>query len=82
MTVVLRQPRSAYAWGGEALLIDGEPVGELSSAGWSPRAGACVGLGYLRGAAARRAHRGTPLEVDLWGTGAPAAAWDNWPPKA
>ena len=30
-------------WGGEALLIDGEPVGEITSAGWSDAAGRCVG---------------------------------------
>ncbi len=80
VTVVFDSPE-AYAWGGEALLLDGRPAGELSSAGWSPRAGACVGLGYLRGAAAQRAHCGTPLGVDLWGASTPAAAWDNWPPK-
>ena len=49
------------------LLLDGAPVGELASVGWSPKAGACVGLGYLRGDAAQRAHAGTPIEVDLWG---------------
>ncbi|HEY9239199.1 MAG TPA: FAD-dependent oxidoreductase, partial [Burkholderiaceae bacterium] len=35
-----------YAWGGEALLIDGAPVGELASVGWSVKAGACVALAY------------------------------------
>jgi glycine cleavage system aminomethyltransferase T len=45
---VLDDPQ-AYAWGGEALTLGGQPVGELSSAGWSPQAGACVALGYLRG---------------------------------
>ena len=72
----------AYGWGGEALLLEGRPVGELASVGWSPKAGACVGLAYLRGDAARRPHAGTPLEVDLWGERIPAAAWDAWPPKA
>ena len=50
---VLDDP-GAYVWGGEAIQIDGEPVGELSSAGWSLAAGACVGLGYVRGAAAQQ----------------------------
>jgi 4-methylaminobutanoate oxidase (formaldehyde-forming) len=72
----------AYGWGGEALLLDGRPIGELASVGWSPRAGACVGLAYLRGDAARRLHAGTPLEVDLWGERIHATAWDTWPPKA
>jgi len=80
VTVVLETPE-AYAWGGETLLIDRRPVGELGSVGWSPRAGACVGLAYLRGDAAARPHAGTPLEVDLWGERIPAAAWDRWPPK-
>jgi len=71
-----------YAWGGEALLIDGQPAGELSSVGWSPKANACVGLGYLRGDAAQRAHHGTPIQVDLWGEAIGATAWDAWPPKA
>jgi 4-methylaminobutanoate oxidase (formaldehyde-forming) len=72
----------AYAWGGDAVSIDGEAVGELSSAGWSPKAGACVELGYVRGEAARRAHRGTPVVIDLYGRTASATAWDQWPPKA
>ena len=72
----------AYAWGGEAIVIDGQTVGELSSAGWSPKAGSCVGLGYVRGDAAQRAHAGTPLQIDLWGEPVAATVWDVWPPKA
>jgi len=72
----------AYAWGGEAIVIDGQTVGELSSVGWSPKAGSCVGLGYVRGDAAQRAHAGTPLQIDLWGEPVAATAWDVWPPKA
>ena len=81
VTVVL-ESAAAYAWGGEALLIDGQPVGELSSVGWSPKAGACVGLAYVRGQAAAQTHRGTPVEIDLWGVATRATAWDVWPPKA
>jgi 4-methylaminobutanoate oxidase (formaldehyde-forming) len=79
VTVVLGSAQH-YAWGGEPLLLDGEPVGELSSVGWSPKAGACVGLGYLRGEAATRRHDGTPLQVDLWGEPVAAKAWDVWRP--
>ena len=79
VTVVLDDPQ-AYAWGGEALTLGGQPVGELSSAGWSPQAGACVALGYLRGEAARQPHAGTPVAVDLWGRPVAARAWDTWPP--
>ncbi|KQW36964.1 FAD-dependent oxidoreductase [Rhizobacter sp. Root404] len=71
-----------YAWGGEPLLIDGLPVGELSSVGWSPKANACVALGYVRGEAARRPHAGTRAQVDLWGEAIGATAWDTWPPRA
>ncbi|MEO8057515.1 MAG: FAD-dependent oxidoreductase [Burkholderiales bacterium] len=81
VTVVL-DSKHAYAWGGEALLIDGNPVGELSSVGWSPKANACVALAYLRGDAAWRAFAGAPVAIDLWGEPVPATAWDAWPPKA
>jgi 4-methylaminobutanoate oxidase (formaldehyde-forming) len=67
----------AWAWGGEALLVDGAPAGELTSAGWSPRLGACVALGYLRGAAAAARHDGTRVEVDVWGERVGATAWDE-----
>jgi hypothetical protein len=51
-------------------------VGELASAGWSPKVGACVALGYLRGEAAHRPHAGTPLVIDLFGESVGAMAWD------
>ena len=80
LNFVLDDP-AAYAWGGEAILVNGESVGELSSAGWSGAAGACVGLGYVRGAAAQAVHRGTPVVIDLWGEPMAATAWDApvWP---
>jgi 4-methylaminobutanoate oxidase (formaldehyde-forming) len=81
LSFVLADP-AVYAWGGEAIVIDGQTVGELSSVGWSPRAGSCVGLGYVRGDAAQRVHSGTPVQIDLWGEPAAATAWDVWPPKA
>src|SRR5690606_25369409 len=58
VTVVLQDP-AVYAWGGETLLLDGQPAGELSSVGYSPLARSCVALGYVRGEAALRAHVGT-----------------------
>jgi glycine cleavage system aminomethyltransferase T/glycine/D-amino acid oxidase-like deaminating enzyme len=78
LTFVLDDP-AAYAWGGEAIVVDGQTVGELSSVGWSPKAGTCVGLGYVRGEAAHRAHAGTPVLIDLWGEPKAARAWDRWP---
>jgi 4-methylaminobutanoate oxidase (formaldehyde-forming) len=71
---------AAYAWGGEAIVIDGQSVGELSSVGWSLKAGACVGLGYVRGAAALQTHSGTATQIDLWGEPVSARAWDFGPP--
>jgi 4-methylaminobutanoate oxidase (formaldehyde-forming) len=79
--VVFDDP-ARYAWGGETLSLDGQPVGELSSVGWSLKAGACVGLGYVRGAAAQQRHQGTPVQVDLWGEVLAATAWDRWPPPS
>ena len=78
LSFVLDDP-AAYAWGGEAIQIDGVAVGELSSVGWSLVAGACAGLGYVRGAAAQRPHRGTPVIIDLWGESMAASAWDEAP---
>ena len=72
---VLQDP-AVYAWGGEAIAIGGAAVGELSSVGWSPKAGACVGLGYVRGAAAQAVHAGTLADIDLWGVPVAALAWD------
>jgi heterotetrameric sarcosine oxidase gamma subunit len=80
VTVVLASGQP-YAWGGEALLIDGATVGELASVGWSPKANACIALAYVRGAAAQQVHAGTQVEVDLWGELVEATAWDVWPPK-
>nr|MBP6777938.1 FAD-dependent oxidoreductase [Piscinibacter sp.] len=81
VTVVLDDP-AHYVWGGEALAIGSQPIGEISSAGWGFAAGRCVGLGYLRDAAAQVEHRGTPLTVDLWGAAVAATAWDHWPPRS
>jgi 4-methylaminobutanoate oxidase (formaldehyde-forming) len=35
-------------WGGELVLRDGVPVGQLTSAAWGEAVGRAVGLGYLR----------------------------------
>jgi glycine cleavage system aminomethyltransferase T len=80
LVTLLIEP-GAYVWGGETLLVDGEPAGEITSAGFSPLAGSCVALGYLRGAHANRPHAGTPLHADLWGQRVAAQAWDRWPSR-
>ena len=79
VSVVFDDPQ-AYAWGGETMLDAGQPVGELTSAGWSPAAGACVALAYARGAWAQRPHAGTPVQIDLWGERTGATLWDAWRP--
>ncbi len=35
-------------WGGELVLRDGVPAGQVTSAAWGATVGACVGLAYLR----------------------------------
>ena len=40
--------RDAFPWGGEPILMDGRPVGELTSAGYSRRYGRAVAMGYAR----------------------------------
>ncbi len=78
LVTVLLHDAADYAWGGETLHIGGVPAGEISSAGWSLKAGACIGLAYLRGESAARPHAGTPVQVDLWGRPVAAQVWDRW----
>ncbi|MDB5874907.1 MAG: FAD-dependent oxidoreductase [Ramlibacter sp.] len=79
VSIVLGSPAD-YTWGGETLLLDGEPAGEISSAGFSPLAGACVGLGYVRGAGANHPHDGTAAQIELWGERMDVRLYDRWPP--
>ena len=77
LSFVLDDP-AQWVWGGEAIVIKGHTVGELSSAGWGLKAGACMALGYVRGEAAQRVHQGTAVQIDLWGHAVGATAFDNW----
>jgi 4-methylaminobutanoate oxidase (formaldehyde-forming) len=77
VTLVL-DSADAYVWGGESILVNGEAVGEISSAGWSPKAGACVALGYVRGPAAAPAHNGTAAHIELWGEKIGVKLFDKW----
>ncbi|HXB49569.1 MAG TPA: FAD-dependent oxidoreductase [Streptosporangiaceae bacterium] len=47
VSVVLTDP-DAMMWGGELLLRNGEPAGQLTAAAWGETLGAAVGLAYLR----------------------------------
>ena len=80
VTLVFDLP-DAYAWGGEGILLGGVSVGEISSVGWSPLAGACVALGYVRGDAARQPHIATPAHIELWGERVAVKLYDQWPLK-
>ncbi|MBK7120201.1 MAG: FAD-dependent oxidoreductase [Comamonadaceae bacterium] len=80
VSLVLDSP-TAFVWGGEAIRFEGASVGEISSAGWSPLAGACVALGYVRGQAANQTHQGSPAHIELWGESIPVKLYDQWPVK-
>ena len=80
VTIVL-EAAEVYAWGGEAILVEGASAGEISSVGWSPLAGRCVALGYVRGPLAQVAHAGTPAAIELWGQTHAARLFDHWPPR-
>jgi len=58
--------------------VNGEAVGEISSAGWSPKAAACVALGYVRGAASGVLHNGTSAHIELWGERVGVKLHDKW----
>lgn len=79
LVTLVFEDAQVFAWGGEAILLDGEPVGEISSVGWSPLAGACVALGYVRGAGANQPHAGTPAQIELWGRPVAVRLHDVWP---
>ena len=78
VTLVLQEAQ-AFVWGGEAIVLEGEFVGEISSTGWSPRASACVALGYVRGPGANQTHAGTPAQIELWGQRIGVQLYDRWP---
>ena len=42
---------AAFPWGGEPILMDREPVGELTSAGYSRKLGRAIAMGYARSSA-------------------------------
>ena len=66
----------AFPWGGEPILIDGRPVGELSSAGYSRQAGRAIALGYARmeHAMTNEALAAARCEVDIAGERTPVKA--------
>ncbi|MBN2630251.1 MAG: FAD-dependent oxidoreductase [Rhodobacteraceae bacterium] len=47
-TLLIDGPGDADPWGKEALLLNGETVGRLTSGGWSVAFGKQIGMGYVR----------------------------------
>jgi 4-methylaminobutanoate oxidase (formaldehyde-forming) len=82
LTTIVVDDTDAYVWGGETLLLDDRPLGEITSAGWSATAGRCLGLAYVRGVdLASLAAAPAALTLDLWGTRVPVTACDRWLPQ-
>ncbi|MGE0496587.1 MAG: FAD-dependent oxidoreductase [Ramlibacter sp.] len=79
LVTLVFEDAAAFAWGGEPIRLGDDTVGEISSVGWSPLAGACVALGYVRGAGANQPHNGTPAQVGLWGQPVAVHLFDRWP---
>jgi glycine cleavage system aminomethyltransferase T/glycine/D-amino acid oxidase-like deaminating enzyme len=76
VSVVLAEP-GAMLWGGELLLRDGVPAGQLTSGAFGATLGAAVGLGYLRdpdgGPATAEFARAGSYQVNIGGQLAAAA---------
>lgn len=68
--------RSVYLWGGEPLMVDGQALGEITSAGWGWEADACVALAYVRGHWASQALGQLHAHADLWGKPVPVLIED------
>ncbi len=68
-------------WGGELILRDGKPVGDLKSAGYGHTLGAAVGLGYVanEGGVGRAFIESGTYEIDIAGELVPAKAYLRTP---
>jgi glycine cleavage system aminomethyltransferase T/glycine/D-amino acid oxidase-like deaminating enzyme len=64
---ILVKDAQYYLWGGEPLNVNGQFVGEITSAGWGYEAGATVALGYIRGEWARQPIHQLQAHAELWG---------------
>ncbi len=73
--LVLDDP-AVFPWGGEPVLRDGAPVGEVSSAGYSRKLGRAIVMAYVRGTAPVTRERVLvgKYEIDIAGTRFAAAA--------
>ncbi len=58
---LVMQDEDTILWGGELVLRDGEPIGQVTSAAWGATVGASVGLAYVR--------HDAPVTASLLGSG-------------
>jgi len=63
VSLILDEPAATAMWGGELVLRDGVPVGQVTSAAWGAALGATAGLAYVRDPA------GDPVTPDFVRTG-------------
>jgi glycine cleavage system aminomethyltransferase T len=65
-----------FAWGGEPILREGEPVGELTSVGYSAALEQMVGMGYVYGAKPERVEQvlASRYEIEVSGSNVVARA--------
>jgi dimethylglycine dehydrogenase len=62
VTLLIEGPADTDPWGKEALLLNGEKIGRLTSGGWSVAFGKQIGMGYVR---PDLAEPGTKLKVKI-----------------
>ncbi|SIS55138.1 GcvT family protein [Phaeovulum vinaykumarii] len=62
VTLLIDGPEDADPWGKEALVLDGEKIGRLTSGGWSAAFDKQIGMGYVR---PDLAEPGTKLKVRM-----------------
>ena len=63
VTLLIDGPSDADPWGREALFLDGEKIGRLTSGGYSAAFGKQIGMGYVR---PDLAEPGTKLKVRMF----------------
>ncbi len=72
-----------FAWGGEPILRDGAPAGELTSVGYSAALGQMVGMGFVHGAQPERLEQvlASRYEIEVSGStiAARASVKAPWP---
>jgi 4-methylaminobutanoate oxidase (formaldehyde-forming) len=76
LSFVARSPETAIAHGGELVLRNGTPAGEVTSAGYGHSVGGIVALGYVATGGARvdEAFLAAPFEIDIAGELVPVRA--------